>query len=443
MSKDDGARWWRESLALARLRRRMGPLGLGGASLLGAGCAPVMLRPPPPHVQAAPVEDSVQALTLQRQSGWDVGAEEPLELHGAVDADVLGGDGWRDELDGLFLRLLPARADLLPYYVPTLFQATIGPGNERLRAQLAPVRTAAMDADFARGAALRELFEEAGWPTDIAIIVDVAGPSAVAIAAALSDRFDPVFTFADWPHPRGVVPAQDTLGAVLTYLPLFARGRSERPTNAPPLFVLDANRLADYVDDAAQFDNRYLVRLPAPEQLAALGVRHVMYVNADGAAELADLNEALVALGAHGIDVRTVALADFSRGPTLDASADADWPPADETYWYGGTPEWNVTFWPTYGWYPGSSRVYVGARCHRHPIEVVRWTGPPPPLSPACHRVPTWRATPWNGVVHPTLGRVVVRSTVATHGGGHGGHFVAHGGGGRSGSLGRGGGHSG
>jgi hypothetical protein len=396
MKKPFGAAWWRESLLLARLRTSALPIGLGGAALVG--CVPAAQMGP-----AAPPDHSVESLGLQRAEAWDVGADRPLALAGAVKTDVSGGASWRDPLDGLFLRLLPARAELMPFYVPTLFQSLVGPGSERLRAALAPIHTAAMDADFARGQALRELFEQAGWPGDTAIVVDAPGPRAVAVAAALADRFDAVFGFGNWPHPLGVVPAHETLAAVLYYLPLFERGRRERPAGAPPLFVLDANRLAPYSDDGARFDNRYLARLPSAAQLAALGVRHVLYVNADGGDELDDLNQGLVGLDASGIDVRVVALADFQLGD-------------EQEYWYGGAPEWHVTFWGHYGWYNPPPFV-----CHHHRVwmRIEPAPGTPPHVSQAfCHR-PQARPTLLGG---HGLSHVTVRSgSLGRAGGGHAG----------------------
>jgi len=369
------ADWWRRSLLVARLGRGSARLWLGGAALLPGACIPQA------DVQPAP----------------------PV-LAGATPLDVTGSTAWRARLADLAQRLAPRRDDLLPYYVPTLFQVPVGPEAERLT----PIHTAEMDADFARGLALRELFEEAGWPGDTAVVIDAPGVRAVAVAAALAEAFDPVFTFGNWPHPAGVVPADETLAATLYYLPLFETSRAARGAAAPPMFVLDANRLAPYKDEGSRFDNRYFARLPSAAQLAALGVRHVLYVNADGEPELDDLNQPLTELVAQGIDVRLAALADFQRGDALDEE-DAD----AETFWFGGSPEWQVTFWDNFGWYHVPRVVW----CHHHGIGVGPPRSAPPHLGPCTG--------------HPPQPRMA-----AARASGHVG--------GRSGSLGRaGGGHSG
>src|SRR5262249_13730502 len=136
--------------------------------------------------------------------------------------------------------------------------------------------------------------------------------------------FTPVFTFANWPHPLGVVPAHQTIAASLYYLPMFAAAANVRAPDAPPLFVLDANRLAPYGGADKQFDNRYFVKLPTAAQLAALGVRHVLYVSADATQELDDLNAALVALCQKGVDVKMVALGDFVRADDEPALAQGE-----------------------------------------------------------------------------------------------------------------------
>ena len=124
-----------------------------------------------------------------------------------------------------------------------------------------PMHTPEMDDDFARGIALRAQFGAVGWPHDTALVVDAPGPRAVAVAAALADHFAPVFTFGNWPHPLGVVPAHETLAAALYYLPMFTAGRrrcapptrrrcsSSTPIGSRPIGDADT-----------QFDNRYFVR---------------------------------------------------------------------------------------------------------------------------------------------------------------------------------------
>jgi hypothetical protein len=388
-----GARWWRESLGISRWATRpaVGTMGLLGALSL-AGCATTWADQRLEETQLTDARDDmkvdVNALQLQRNEGWDVGQQgTALAFADSTDIDAAGTQNWREAMGTLAATMIPAAPALQPFYVPTLFQSLMGPPGQRLRAVMRPIHGAEMDADFARGIALRAQFGVVDWPKDTALVVDAPGPRAVAVAAALADRFAPVFTFGNWPHPLGVVPAHQTIAATLYYLPMFAAAANVRPPDAPPLFVLDANRLAPYRDADKQFDNRYFVKLPTAEQLAALGVRHVLYVSADATQELDDLNGALVALCQKGIDVKMLALGDFVRAddePQLAQAGEGDegdepgldpawtwgfawahgpwwWP----HYWYRGC-WWNGgMFWGDYGFYQpshGTSRIIPKGR---------------------------------------------------------------------------------
>ncbi|MGZ3407306.1 MAG: hypothetical protein ACXVAN_12730, partial [Polyangia bacterium] len=255
-----GARWWRESLGIARWASRpaVGTMGLLGALSL-AGCATTWggTRDDPQVAANDELDVNGDALQLQRDEGWDVGQTgATLAFPDSTTEDAAGGQGWREAMANLAGTLAPSAAALQPFYVPTLFQSLIGPAGQRLRAVMRPIHSADMDADFARGLALRAQFAGAQWPKDTALVVDAPGPRAVAVAAALADHFAPVFTFGNWPHPLGVVPAHQTIAASLYFLPMFSAADTVRAADAPPLFVLDANRLAHYADADKQFDNR-------------------------------------------------------------------------------------------------------------------------------------------------------------------------------------------
>ncbi|HEX8953570.1 MAG TPA: hypothetical protein VF945_17055, partial [Polyangia bacterium] len=254
----------------------------------------------------------------------------------------------------------------------------------------------------------------------------------------------PVFTFGNWPHPRGVVPAHQTIAASLYYLPMLNAAAAVRPPDAPPVFVLDANRLASYRDADAQFDNRYFVKLPTAEQLAALGVRHVLYVGAD-AHELDDLNAALVALCQRGVDVKMVALGDFVRagdepaqlaegegGDEADDGDEGDEPAGYDPAWSWGfawahSPVWwphfwyrgcwwhGGLFWGDYGFYqPPHGRTIIIPR-HRGAVVVGPPLGKRMPIMPTrAAWTPTARATMFTPVIgapaRPSFGQVAVRA---------------------------------
>jgi len=194
-------------------------------------------------------------------------------------------------------------------------------------------------------------------------VLDLPGPQSVAAAGALCDRFEPVFTFDNIPDGAGVVPAQDTLGAVLHWLPRLLRGAKARgETAAAPVFVLDAARLNPYRNEADRFDNRYKAKLPDAAALKAAGVKRALYVRAeaDGLRDSDDLNETLVAWREAGIEVKALglsALAPVAAPPAPTGTAAPSTPTYTHTYHhhYGGG--WAPYFWHSYGWFgqPGFS----------------------------------------------------------------------------------------
>jgi hypothetical protein len=381
--------WWKGPLRAHPLARLLGnwtgPLIWTGASLGASGCAEIWAESEPDQAQAA--------LEAQQLDGWNVGDEgQPLAFPGAQPADISGGAGWREAMTTLADRLSPTQPLWQPYYAPTLFQSLEAPRSADLRAVISPIFTSEMAVASRRGEALLSGFMENGvCRSDVALVVDVPGPEAVALAAALAPCFEPVFVFDNWPHPNGVVPAHLTLGATLYMLPQLERARSGRAPSAPPMFVLDRQRLAPYDDDSAQFDNRYFVGLPSREALQAAGIRHLLYVTRDEAATDADdLNGDLVALDHAGIDVKMLALSDFSETP-LPGWREAPQPvcpPAPFAgpgphFYFGGSPATHGCFAWWYGWRTPPVLASGG-----------HWTPIPPALAPRCRFHPSLRAAP-------------------------------------------------
>lgn len=451
--KQFGARWWRESLGIARWATRpaLGTMSLFGALSLG-GCATWGATAMEPAEYAREdVDVKVDALALQREEGWDVGQPNAaLAFAGSTAEDAAGSDGWRAAMVDLATTMAPSSPSLQPFYVPTLFQSLMGAPGQRLRAVMRPMHTPEMDADFARGVALRAQFAAVGWPKDTAIVVDAPGPRALAVAAALADHFAPVYTFANWPHPLGVVPAHQTIAAALWYRPMLAAADALRPADAPPVFVLDANRLAAYQDADKQFDNRYFVHLPSARELAALGIKHVLYVGADGNHELDDLNGAMVALCHDGVDVKMVALGDFVRPEDAPAIAEGEVDEGDDEaamtaveadpawgfgfmfampwylaprYAYRGCWWDHRLFWGDYGWYPWPNGAVAGPVRGPLPVRGPVVVGPPAvhrpaPMPSRAAWTPTVRATifshqPAHFAVAPSFGQVAVRASRA------------------------------
>ncbi|WP_437282249.1 hypothetical protein WME90_17260 [Sorangium sp. So ce375] len=387
-----GARWWHKGLADApkdASRRNAILVALGAVGLAGlAGTIAVV-------ADACSGDDTEvqrkRALDMQRTFGWSFGAaQESVTFDGESKKPFD-----RAALARMSADLRPADEGARAYYVPALFEspsaapALVAEGDPApitpLGDVLRPIFTPAMDRAYRSGKALASLFlaarTDSGLRRDIAFIVDLDGPEAVAFAAGAAEAFDPVFTFDNWPHPRGVVKAHLTLAAAAYYQPLFARSY---PGPRATMFVLDRQRLSAYSDDAAQFDNRYVARLPSAEALRDRGVRYVLYVvpNPSDSTESDDLNDDLIAFQTGRLGVRSIAASVFAADPAeaKPASETEDWPP----YYYGGRAASHGWFWIDYPWGPPPRPAPV------EPIAVPR---------PGKLYTPVPRATPFSSTV--------------------------------------------
>ena len=331
-----GKSWWNKALKLSR----GGDARRNAMFIIGAGAAFMVLPPLASAVFGDDDDDEVStttlrksALDLQRQNGWSFGVADEartLQFVGSV-ADPT----FRQRFSRLTSDLAPSNPRHQSMFVPTLFQSlsesppsapstedAVHTGFVPLADVIQPVQTVAMANAAVDAKWLRSAFN--ARTGGFAVIVDLPGPEAVAFAAELADTFDPVFLFDNWPHPRGVVPAHMTLAAAVALQDRFAQAKLTRPTSAPPLFVLDRNRLAPYTDEANQFDNRSLARLPGAAGLQAIGVNRVLYVAPFNGRVIDsdDVNEDLLFYGASGLDVRAVQLADYYLAGSADAAAD-------------------------------------------------------------------------------------------------------------------------
>jgi hypothetical protein len=301
-----GARWWQESVVDPLGRRQLltaltvvigAGAAVGIAGLAGQDCNPTRTS-------------RLGALDLQRQYGWSFGAAfESLVFNGTTTEPFSAS-----RLGSLVDDLAPRVPAHRPFYVQTLLES-VNPGFTSvlegdpapilpLKGILRPIYTSGMRSAFEWAQAnVAALVAVPGG----ALVVDLDGPDSVAFAAGAIQRFDPVFLFDNWPHPRGVVPAHLTLAAATYYQPLFAKALLSAPRDVPPAFVLDRQRLATYTDDAMQFDNRWVARMPGVQALQSLGVRRLVYIVPAGqTGELDDLNDDLVTDHAAGIAIRVI-----------------------------------------------------------------------------------------------------------------------------------------
>ena len=427
-----GARWWQESLRVSTSpisrRRAIQALALLGGSAAVLGLVATFAGPDDQ------VDISMDSLELQKREGWDVGDQgAPLRFPASKGADADGSHEWEPTLASLATDLAPARPSLAPFYVPTLFQSLEASPGRTLRSEIRPVPPPDAQADYLRGEAILSLFQAVEMPKDTALVLDLDGPTSVAVAAALAKGFEPVFSFDNWPHPLGVVPSHQTLASAVYYRPVFLRARGARPPDAPAAFVLDRNRLAHYTDDGGQFDNRYVAKLPTAENLRSLGVRHLLYVTPDkkDLRELDDLNDDFVAFAKASIDVKVLPPRIWTRqsgGPRT-------------SYYYGGHSHTHLWFWSSYGWYtprpavrlpPSSTRAPAPAP----PVEVSRGAAYRPVERPTLFSSRTLGVGTGVGKQRPSgFGRVSVRASASS-----GRITSVHAG--RSGSFGRAGGRS-
>ena len=170
-------------------------------------------------------------------------------------------------------------------------------------------------------------FARTGIPEHAAIFLDIEGEQAIVWGAVLAQTkgFQPVFTFNNWPHQKGIVPSERVLGTAIYYASTIESLKQEgkiKPAS-PPVFLLDSERLSlNAKADHGVYDNRYYLSpadLPSADQFKAAGVEHIIYVTAFGTRspeqvkEQDDLNEYFTGLANAGLDFAIVAQEAFQQ----------------------------------------------------------------------------------------------------------------------------------
>ncbi len=393
MSKEEtnfetGADWWREKLSRREANKRLASVGALAAVLAASG------------VLQGCDEDEEEIIRdtteLQREQGWNVGAtDKTLTLDGKTSADSTGSIGWATYLDpqNLLKAYEPMNSKWKPFVVPTLVQSLSQP---TLRSQLAPVVTPAMKEAYAKGLGMREIVRQSKNPESVVIVADLVGIESVAFGAALADVADVVLGFDNWPHPLGVVPSQQTLGALIYYAEEVAQKSKKRTGNPPAVMLLDSNRLLPYndaTDGDTKFDNRCIAKLPTAENLASAGAKSVLYCTPDSTrtTELDDLNDDFATYKEKGLAISMVNLSEFKpaqasvapvtpggklpalQGDSLTRAMNGTTAAAPvnttTTYYYGGSPSFAPwffyhypIFYPSPIYYPSYSPSYYSSR---------------------------------------------------------------------------------
>lgn len=163
----------------------------------------------------------------------------------------------------------------------------------------------------------------AGLSPDTLWVVDLRGAAAVAFGNAVSHAaahpVSLVLTFNNWPAQREIIPAEETLSALVTLRPRLPEAGS---SGSRPMFLLDAWRLAFREDDPDEeaVDNRYYLNpsdLPDADTLARHGIRQVIYLTetlgseSSPVSEEDDLNEPFVRYAQAGVQVSMLGLDDL------------------------------------------------------------------------------------------------------------------------------------
>lgn len=332
--RSESAGWFRKQLS----RRSV---GVGMAMTAIAGMAGVSLYK---FSQESDSESSLDSLELQRREGWNVGADDQKwrSVPGEVGRDSRN-QTWSGFDPGYLISIYqPATEVWRPYFVPTLLQSL---GQPSLNEQMRLIHNPEMTTAYKQAGGLRELLAQTPDAARTVLIADLPGPMAVAVGAAMADVATLVPVFDNWPHPLGVVPAHETLGAMIYYAHEIEEKRTRVGANAPALLLLDSRRLAPYSDADQQFDNRWMARVPPAAELRRRNIDQVIYLVRDESQseELDDLNDEFVDWQKNGINVRMLRLSDFKPDESQLAASNAGstaggrgTAPVVNHYYYGG-----------------------------------------------------------------------------------------------------------
>ncbi len=389
--------WWEESITRREANLRLAKLGTLAALLSVSGIA-----------QGCGDDEGVveenDALELQKKEGWSVGAESNnISLPDVMAVDSKGSLSWSAYLEPseLLKAYEPKRSEWKPFVVATLAQSLSQPS---LKSQIKPICTPEMKEAYSRGLGMRELIKRSNNPETIFLIADLDGKESVAFAAAMSEVADVVLGFDNYPHPKGVVKSHEVLGALVYYAAEVEAKKEKRSDKAATVMLLDNRRLNAPQNAEAEFDNRYVAKIPSADKLQSLGVKSVMYLSPSESqtTELDDLNDDFATIKEKGIPVTMMAATNFKPAvPISEAVASvpnakpeeieqAKKVPTTETapngqvtniYHYGGSP----FFFPWFFWafpmfmpspffYPAFNYGYYGSRA---PARISRPTYQP------------------------------------------------------------------
>lgn len=312
-----GAQWWQKSVQGEVSRRTLLIAGTAASAFAIAATVVAVST----CADAPETTEERAALDMQRRYGWSFGANgEVLTLTGiSAESDPLTGSTQRAQLPTL--RLDPPEAWLKPFYQAALLEVSTAHPLEPPPADTSvmvpfpeafvPIAERDLSMPFRAGLALARVL--ARVKEKCALVVDCTGAESIAIAAGAADVFTPVLLMPNWPHPRGVVKSHQALAALVIFQRYFTLAETTRAAGAPPVFVLDADRVAPLASAEQSFDNRYRAALPPAQALQAAGIQHLFYVRPVEATanDTKDVHVRFSEYGAAGIVVHMVHAADF------------------------------------------------------------------------------------------------------------------------------------
>lgn len=240
-----------------------------------------------------------------------------IGVAGAV--DVRGGDTWKRYAKprSLFEIWAPALdSPYEPYHCVTLFAAL-----DHARISPHPPPPGVVDR-IEEHPVLQSPEQpiEVHWLTQSTmVIIDVFGPSAVALGVRFIQRgCQPVCTFDNWPHPKGVVKPEFALASLLYYSPIVADARPLIKVDSPPVWLCDVSRLVGKRPSPGGFDNRYYLDdtlLPGSNFLKARGIDRIVIIRGRDAHTIAaDMQAWLADRARDGFEIFSTHLED----PHLD-----------------------------------------------------------------------------------------------------------------------------
>lgn len=200
-------------------------------------------------------------------------------------------------------------------------------GDSTSSGQLPDVRSLSV---VARAERLGAQLAATGLPPDTMWVVDLRGAASVAFGNAMSHAaphpVSLVLTFNNWPAAQELIPAEETLAALVTLRP---RLPEPSVSGSRPVFLLDAWRLAfrDEETDDQAVDNRYYLTssdLPPPEVLRDRGIRQIVYVtetlgtDPESAVEEDDLHETFMRYAQAGVGITLLGMDELDgEGPQV------------------------------------------------------------------------------------------------------------------------------